>query len=311
MVQSFGGGSPPMGQHQLASWSPPKAAKRNVALSPRSSSLLDPPPPDKLALLELMAASPDPIYGPNIGPGRFFSCCDLHIQINAGAPGSGVDQDEANEWWGDVVIFIEALNGSVASVVYRRKLSTLFAERNNQGPQLQGLFAQVRGRVAEGYRVWALNPNPANRPLPNVELVMVAWGDESATTPSDQAGRLVVDSWCRPDQTWTFYNRLFSSAGGVDLTLRLADGDNIVANPSGGRLMVTSITIGTYAAGFIVRVQEGAPAGGPYTDLWGAASSGQLVTNQQFNPPLVTRAGSCINLAASTTTNISITGFVE
>lgn len=310
-MTQYPGGSPPLGQHQLASWSPPKAARKRATLSARPPSVLDPPPPEKLPLLELMAASPDPIYGPNIGPGRFFSCCDLHIQIGPGAQNSGIDQDEANEWWGDVVIFIEAINGSVASVVYRRKLSTLVAERNDQGGQLQGLCAQIRGRVCEGFRVWALNPNPANRPLPVVELVMVAWGDESATTPSDQAGRLVVDQWARPDQTFTWHNRLFSAAGGQDVTMRTAAGDSITSNPSGGRLFVSHVAIGAYSGSWNVELRTGPVGVGPYSTVWGLASSGAQTASQHFSPPLVFLPGSALNVLASTTTSISIHGFVE
>jgi len=262
----------------------------------------------KLPLLELMAASPDPIYGPQIGPGRFFNCCDLHIQIN---PGPGVTQGAAIERWGDVEIFVEALNGSVASSVYRRRLSTLYAERADQGPQLQGLIGQIRGRPAEDFRVWALNPNDPEAPVPEAELVMIAWGDPAASSASDQAGRMVGDQWCRPDQVWTWQDRLAGGTSNRDL--RRADGQVFTVNPSGGRIMVTNITVGFYSSGNVnVELFTGPPAG-PWTPIWilGAAAAQSGPVAASFSPPLVFLPGSVVRVGIGGTISVALTGFFE
>lgn len=297
------------GQQIVAPWAEPQIAYITPKVPPQLSAA-DPAPFLRQGIFELNAANPGGgPAAPTAAPGRLFSGLELGLDFRAA---DGVALADAISYWEACELLVTATSGVVEVPIYRRKLSTMVTMEATPGlgPTISGVALNVRGRPAQIYRGYVLN-NQGDAP-PTCQGTAIAWGDPSLALSGDQAGRPVVDTWCRPDQTFTWRDRLFSASAGQDVTMRTAAGDSITSNPSGGRLFVSHVALGAYSAGsWNVELRTGPVGVGPYSTVWGLARNGAQTESQHFSPPLVFLPGSSLNVLASTTTSISIHGFVE
>jgi len=297
-----------LGQHVIPSWSPLKIArsKRKVSAGPPSAA--DPPGYVSRPLFEISATEPDPVLGKEITNGRMFNALDVSIDI-VSQQSPAVTQEEAITRWGDCVILIEAIVGTVSIPVYRRQISSMQTDRATLGPSLEGLIAQLRGRPAQTYRGTILIRD-RDDDAPYAYVTAVAWGDGAQTLSGDQAGRPVEDQWHRPDQGWSFF-RFNAGADTNPLQLRDSDG-NVNAsgvNPNGGRLGITALSIQNNAASGTAVDLSLVDQTTTVTTRWRSDFPSGQMTALVFPSPIMTRVGASLRVLIGGTTALNTTSF--
>lgn len=280
----------------IAGWSQPKIAEFRRAIARQPNQLPDPPLYVPTELFTLNALEGDPQFGRAVKGGRLFNALEITLNFAEGATA-----------WSECILVVEAITGSVVTPICRRKLSTLITERGGAYAQLGGLVFSTRGRPAQQYRAYVLSN--LEEDTPQCFGSAIAWGAPGEGMSGDQAAQLITASRCRNDQGFT-YSADLQPIGTTELTLRNVDGGTFTTNPSGGRLAITTLALGSFAGAQQVTIAEG-PTGGPYFDLVEQRGTGAFQFAQQYDPPLLTRPGSVIAVSSTNQLSVSITGFWE
>lgn len=215
---------------------------------------------------------------------------------------------ECDDTWADVIFELIVRQGPIWAVIERKTLDDLGNTLAASGRR-SGILFSARGRPCDEFRVRAF---PTAVDHPQAEFRLNVWGDDGPTY-GDRATRQPVDLWATPAQLRTFTTGLAGlPVGGVPVPTVV-----FAANPSGGRVAVTSIMWTTSDAGpRDLTLEEVTPAAvATVRATWRlAAPPGQL--HEPWETPLYSARGNLwlVRIAAGAVAGahfINVYGFNE